>query len=201
MLMDHGWWRLNTNTWIKGPRGWRMDQGWIAHNTTKSKSTWRWWWRQHRQQLSRLGFDKNQGKISWALGGPLGQGHEGHTSTLEGCIQLHGLGGFGVLGLKNTGRVVFGFGPQNPGKDSRSHMGSWERLRWGEVTSWRAHDPPMLRRPPFYPPVVKWFVSKCVGILGMCNWSIVLLFSHSWSHKLPNYASSSNDSSSLSRCV
>jgi hypothetical protein len=54
----------------------------------------------------------------------LGQGHEGHTSTSEGYIQLHGLGGFGVLGLKNIGRVVLGFGAQNPGEDSGRHMGS-----------------------------------------------------------------------------
>ena len=67
---------------------------------------------------------QSQGNASRALGGPPGQGHEGHTSTSEGCIQLHGLGGFGVLGLKNTGRVVFEFGPQNPEEDSGRHMGS-----------------------------------------------------------------------------
>jgi hypothetical protein len=75
-------------------------------------------------KVVKVGVQQSQGKASRALGGPLGQGHEGHTSTSEGYIQLHGLGGFGVLGLKNIGRVVLGFGAQNPGEDSGRHMGS-----------------------------------------------------------------------------
>jgi hypothetical protein len=77
-------------------------------------------------KVVKVGVRQSQGTASRALGGPPGQGHEGHMSTSEGCIQLHGLGGFGVLGLKNTGRVVFGLGLKT---QERTWGGTWDHRR------------------------------------------------------------------------
>jgi hypothetical protein len=118
-------------------------------------------------KVVKVGVQQSQGKASRALGGLLGQGHEGHTSTSEGYIQLHGLGGFGVLGLKIQEEWFLGLGLKTQG---RTQGGTWchrvevERLHEGPMTLQCFED-----HLDHLPPVVQWFVSKCMGILGVCN--------------------------------